>query len=83
MKFRRAAALNAPHVRAEDRVRHLRVPLGLDRVPRVGESYVKDFLPWRMGRIQLTKGRGKLVLRATEIPGKQVADVRYIAIKRI
>ena len=52
-----------------------------DRVPR-NESYVKDFLPWRLGRIQLAKGRGKLVLRATAIPGKQVADVRYIAIKR-
>ncbi len=53
-----------------------------DRVPRVGESYVKDFLPWRMGRIQLAKGRGKLALRATEIPGEQVADVRYVAIQR-
>ena len=37
-----------------------------DRVPR-DESYVKS--------------RGKLVLKATEISGKQVADVRYIALK--
>jgi arylsulfatase A-like enzyme len=51
-----------------------------DRVPRA-ESYVKDFLPWQIGKISLAKGRGKLVLRATEIPGKQVADVRYIALK--
>jgi hypothetical protein len=51
-----------------------------DRVPR-NESYVKDFLPWSLGKIQLAKSRGKLVLKATEIPGKQVADVRYIALK--
>ncbi len=48
-----------------------------DRVPR-GESYVKDFKPLRLGVIALKKGRGKLTLRALEIPGKQVADVRYV-----
>jgi arylsulfatase A-like enzyme len=54
-----------------------------DRVERAGESYVKDFLPWKLGRIAMSKGRGKLVLRATEIAGKQVADVRYVALKRV
>lgn len=48
-----------------------------DRVPR-GESYVKDFRPLRLGTIPLKKGRGKLALRALDIPGKQVADVRYV-----
>jgi hypothetical protein len=48
-----------------------------DRVPR-GESYVKDFRPLRVGVIALKKGRGKLVLRALDIPGKQVADVRGV-----
>ena len=52
-----------------------------DRVVR-GESYVKDFRPLRLGRIQLPKGRGKLVLRALDIIGKQVADVRYISFTR-
>jgi len=50
-----------------------------DRVPR-GESYVKDFRPLRLGAIALPKGRGKLTLRALEIAGKQVADVRYVAL---
>ena len=50
-----------------------------DRVPR-GESYVKDFRPLRLGAIALSKGRGKLSLRAVEIAGKQVADVRYVAL---
>jgi arylsulfatase A-like enzyme len=50
-----------------------------DRVPR-GESYVKDFQPYRLGVIALKKGRGKLTLRALQIPGKQVADIRYIAL---
>ncbi|MCX6638171.1 MAG: arylsulfatase [Acidobacteria bacterium] len=50
-----------------------------DRVPR-GESYVKDFRPLRLGAIPLPKGRGKLTLRALEIAGKQVADVRYVAL---
>ncbi len=49
-----------------------------DRVQRAGESYVKDFKPLRLGVIALKKGRGKLTLRALQIPGKQVADVRYV-----
>ena len=52
-----------------------------DRVPRI-ESYVKDFKPLRLGALQMKKGRAKLVLRAVEIAGKQVADVRYIALTR-
>lgn len=50
-----------------------------DRVPRI-ESYVKDFRPLRLGTIRLKNARGKLTLRALEIPGKQVADVRYVAL---
>ncbi|MBI4877358.1 MAG: arylsulfatase [Acidobacteria bacterium] len=53
-----------------------------DRVDRKGESYVKDFRPLRLGAIRLAKGRGKLALRATEIAGAQVADVRYVALTR-
>jgi len=54
-------------------------PLGaaFDRVPRI-ESYVKNFRPLRLGTVRLEKGTGELTLRALEIPGKQVADVRYV-----
>jgi hypothetical protein len=52
-----------------------------DRVVR-GESYVKDFRPLRIGTFALKQGRGKLVLRAVEIAGKEVADIRYIALSR-
>jgi arylsulfatase A-like enzyme len=49
-----------------------------DRVPRQGESYVKDFKPMRLGTLELSKGRGLLILRALSIPGKQVMDVRSV-----
>ena len=52
-----------------------------DRFDRT-ESYVKDFRPLRLGSIRLEKGRGGLSLRALEIPGKQVADVRYLRLTR-
>ncbi|WP_439481369.1 arylsulfatase [Cyclobacterium plantarum] len=53
-----------------------------DRVERM-ESYVKDFKPIPMGRIKLEKGRSKLVLKALEIPGDQVMDLRLLLFKRI
>jgi arylsulfatase A-like enzyme len=49
-----------------------------DRVPRQGESYVKDFAPLRLGALDLEKGRGLLTLRAVHIPGKRVMDVRGV-----
>jgi hypothetical protein len=52
-----------------------------DRVVR-GESYVKDFRPLRVGALAMKKGRGKLALRAVEVAGKEVADIRYIALTR-
>jgi arylsulfatase A-like enzyme len=51
-----------------------------DRVPRDSESYVKDFKPMPVGTMTLEKGRGTLTLRALEIPGKQVMDVRSIVL---
>lgn len=48
-----------------------------DRVPR-DESYVKDFRPFPLGRLNLPKGRGKLELRATEIKGERAIDVRSV-----
>ncbi len=51
-----------------------------DRVPRVGESYMKDFRPLRMGAIKLPQGRGPLTLRAVEVAGKHVMDLRGIVL---
>ena len=48
-----------------------------DRVPRQ-ESYVKDFEPLRLGELPMTSGRGTLTLRATDISGRSVMDVRYV-----
>ena len=55
----------------------------MDRVPRQGESYMKDFRPLRLGEIQLDKGRGLLTLRATDIPGKQVMDLWNVVLKLV
>jgi hypothetical protein len=49
-----------------------------DRVPRGGESYVKDFRPLRIGTFRLEKGRGELTLRALDVPGRQVMDMRAV-----
>jgi hypothetical protein len=51
-----------------------------DRVPRAGESYVKDFRPLRLGVFGLEKGGGELTLRALDVPGKQVMDVRAVTL---
>ena len=53
-----------------------------DRVPRQ-ESYVKDFRPMRMGVIELSRGRGDLVLRATGIPGSQAMEFRLLMLRRL
>ena len=47
-----------------------------DTVPRVAESQMKEFRPLKLGRIKLTKRRGLLTLRAVEMPGHSVMDVR-------
>jgi hypothetical protein len=41
---------------------------------------VKDFRALRLGVIALKKDRGKLALRALDIAGSQVADIRYVAL---
>jgi len=43
-----------------------------------GESQMKEFRALALGTIRLEKGRGLLALRAMEIPGKSVMDVRQI-----
>jgi arylsulfatase A-like enzyme len=48
-----------------------------DRVPR-GEDYVKDFHPLDMGNINLSAARGLLTLKAINITGVTVMDVRGV-----
>ncbi len=52
-----------------------------DRVPRGPESYVKEFKPLRLGAMPLKPGRATLTLRAREIPGRQVMDVRMVVLE--
>ncbi len=50
-----------------------------DVIPRpAAESVMKDFKVLEAGKIKLSKGKGNLVLRALEIPGKEVMQVRAI-----
>lgn len=51
-----------------------------DRFDRGSESFVKDFRPLRLGAFRLEKGRGELTLRALDVPGRQVMDVRLVAL---
>ena len=53
-----------------------------DRDPRI-ESYVKDFKSLTLGNMQLTKGRGKLVMKANEIVSEEVMDLRLILFKKL
>ena len=68
--------------RAEGKVTEAHDPpllgAGDDRVPRVGESLVKDFKPLRLGVLELKKGCGELALQAADVAGKQVMDVRFV-----
>jgi hypothetical protein len=52
-----------------------------DTLPRPhGESSMKEFRPLRLGEIELPAGQGALSLRALEIPGKAVMDVRRVTL---
>jgi hypothetical protein len=51
-----------------------------DRVPRKGESIMKEFRPLNLGRMRLDQDRGPLTLRALAVAGRQVMDVRLITL---
>jgi hypothetical protein len=52
-----------------------------DTLPRPhGESQMKEFRPLPLGEMQLSRGEGTLTLRALEIPGKSVMDVRRVTL---
>ena len=43
---------------------------------------MKDFRPLRLGVIDLPAGEGVLRLKAVEVPGGSVADVRWLELRR-
>jgi arylsulfatase A-like enzyme len=51
-----------------------------DRVARKAESYLKEFRTLAMEPITLEKGQGTLTLRALEVRGDQVMDVRGLTL---
>jgi hypothetical protein len=52
-----------------------------DTLPRPhGESQMKEFRPLKLGTIDLESGTAQLTLRALEIPGKSVMDVRRVTL---
>jgi len=52
-----------------------------DTLPRPpGESQMKEFRTLKLGEIALPKGPGPLTLRALEIPGKSVMDMRRVTL---
>jgi arylsulfatase A-like enzyme len=52
-----------------------------DTLPRPhGESQMKDFRTLKLGEISLGSGQGPLTLRALEIPGASVMDVRRVTL---
>jgi len=52
-----------------------------DTLPRpAGESQMKEFRTLKLGEIRLPAGQGPLTLRALEIPGKSVMDVRRVTL---
>jgi hypothetical protein len=53
-----------------------------DRSPRI-ESYVKDFLPLKIGKIQLKKGKGTLKLKGIKKTGKELMDFRLLMLNRV
>ena len=52
-----------------------------DTLPRPhGESPMKEFRPLKLGEMHLEKGQAPLTLRALEIPGRSVMDVRRVTL---
>ncbi|MBL9179281.1 MAG: sulfatase-like hydrolase/transferase [Verrucomicrobiaceae bacterium] len=53
---------------------------GQDHASRNGESFMRDFHPLSFGAIKMNAGRGVLTLRALDIPGKTVMEVRRVTL---
>jgi hypothetical protein len=76
-------ACGASRVRTKVTVPHDPPAVGAeqDRSPRTGESLVKEFRPLELGTMRLEQGRGTLVLRALDMPGTQVMEVRAVELR--
>ena len=53
-----------------------------DRSPRT-ESYVKEFMPLSLGRLELKKGKAVLALTAQRRVGGQLPDIRLLIMERV
>ncbi|RIW17503.1 N-acetylgalactosamine 6-sulfate sulfatase [Algoriphagus lacus] len=53
-----------------------------DRVPRQ-ESYEQNWGKMKLGKIKVTKGSGKLTLKAIDVPNGKVMDFRLLTLTRI
>ena len=53
-----------------------------DRSPR-SESYTKDWKRLVVGRIELRKGEGDLVLKALDIPGEEAMEFRLLTLRKV
>lgn len=53
-----------------------------DKHPRK-ESYVKEFISLKMGKINLKKGKNNLVLKSPKIVGEQGIDFKLLQFKRV
>jgi arylsulfatase A-like enzyme len=52
-----------------------------DTLPRPdGESTMKEFRTLKLGEVELKAGQGPMTLRALEIPGKSVMDLRRVTV---
>tara|TARA_B100000497_G_scaffold120361_1_gene148755 strand:+ start:302 stop:535 length:234 start_codon:yes stop_codon:yes gene_type:complete len=47
------------------------------------ESFVKDFKPFKLGRIYLTQGSGELILKSEEIIGDKSIDFRLMMFEKV
>ncbi len=54
-----------------------------DRTGQRGESYVKDFKPLNLGIMHLDQGPGTLTIRALEVPGRTVMDLRLLVFEKM
>jgi len=53
-----------------------------DRVQR-GEVYEKVWAPLVLPAVRLEKGRARITVRATKVPGKRVADLKAVRLRRL
>ena len=53
-----------------------------DRFERV-EGYVRQWRPMKLGRLHLVPGAGTLRMRATEVAGQEVGEMRLLMFRKL